>query len=161
MFHVVAGAALVYHDFVADCRYGFCAGLLAYLVQNVFGVCLCVAKDGYFDKFVKFERKTNVFDLVVAHAVFADLEDWIYRLRHTAKFCALSTCYHCYLDCSIAPCNLLKLYFVTDILAFLAAVCKRHDIFLSTSMTKKYFMGSFANSRFIAFFTSSRESLLS
>lgn len=98
MFDVVAGAALVDDDFVADCRDRLCAGLLADFIQDVFGVGFGIAQDGDFDELVQFERKADVLDLIVANAVFADLEDRVYGLRHTAKFCALRTCDHtCFL----------------------------------------------------------------
>ena len=66
MFDVVAGAALVDDDFVADCRDRLCAGLLADFIQDVFGVGFGVAQDGDFDEFVQFERKADVLDLIVA-----------------------------------------------------------------------------------------------
>lgn len=78
MFDVVASAALVDDDFVADCGDRLCAGLLADFVQDVFGVGFGVAQDGDFDELVQFERKADVLDLIVAHAVFADLEDRVY-----------------------------------------------------------------------------------
>ena len=56
MFDVVAGAALVDDDFVADCRDRLCAGLLADFIQDVFGVGFGVAQDGDFDELVQFGR---------------------------------------------------------------------------------------------------------
>ena len=92
MFNVVAGATLVDDHFVADCGDGFRTGQTAYLVQYDFGGSFRIAKDGNLDKLVQFERKTNVFHLIVADAVFSYLKYRVYVLRQTAKARALCTC---------------------------------------------------------------------
>ncbi len=90
MFHVVASAAFVDDHFVADCGDGVCACKTANFVKHDFGGRFCIAEHGDFDEFVQFKSKTDVFHLVFADAVFADLEYGCYVLRHTAKMCALS-----------------------------------------------------------------------
>lgn len=90
MFHVVARRASIYNNFVADCRDGFCTCECANSVQNGFCVRFCVAKHGYFDKFVQIESGGDVDNLIITDAVFADLEYGGYVLRHTAKMRALS-----------------------------------------------------------------------
>ena len=89
MFDILTRGTSVNHHFVADCRYGFCARKSANGVQDGFCVRFRVAKNGYFDKLVQIEGSGDIQNLVVAYAVFADLEDWIYLLRHTAKARAL------------------------------------------------------------------------
>ena len=89
MLDVVAGGASVDHDLVADCRDRLCARKSADCIQYGFGIRFGVAKDGYFDEFVQIKRKGDVENLIVADAVFADLEDRVYVLRHTAKARAL------------------------------------------------------------------------
>lgn len=94
MVHIVAGAASENDDFVAYCRDGFCAGECANCVKNGFGIGICVAQHGDFDKLVQIKRKGDVNDLLRPDSIFAYLEDWVYRLSHTAQFGALRACEH-------------------------------------------------------------------
>ncbi len=89
MLDIVARGTSINHHFVADCGDRFCARKSANSVQHGFGVEFRIAKNGNFDKFVQVEGGGNIKDLIIANAVFADLEDWIYLLRHTAKARAL------------------------------------------------------------------------
>ncbi len=89
MFDIVARGTSVNHHFVADCGNRLCARKSANSVQDGFGVEFRIAKNGNFDKLVQVEGGGDIQNLVVANAVFADLEDWIYLLRHAAKARAL------------------------------------------------------------------------
>lgn len=65
------------------------APVSAQIAFKRFCVRFCVAKHGYFDKFVQIESGGDVDNLIVTDAVFADLEYGGYVLRHTAKMRAL------------------------------------------------------------------------
>lgn len=89
MLYVVTRRTSVNDHFVADSSYGFRTCQSANCVQNGFCVCFRIAENGYFDKLMQIERKGYVENLIVSDSVFADLEDWIYLLCHTAKARAL------------------------------------------------------------------------
>lgn len=89
MFDIVARGASINHHFVADCGDRFSTRKSANGVQNGFCIEFRIAKNGDFDKFVQIESGGDIQNLIIADAVFADLEDGIYLLRHAAKARAL------------------------------------------------------------------------
>ena len=94
MLHTVFFTALVDDNLVADCRHRLCTRALAHFVKDELCRCLCAFEHGDFDEFMGVQSVKYVIHLIVAYAVFADLEYWIDILSKTSEFCPLRTCKH-------------------------------------------------------------------